>query len=658
MSSPIGPNHTHEDLPDARTPPDLPGDAQRTRRSSAIVGLLAVLVLGTAVRATIVSRGRIGYLFDIDLFAEWTRSLHEHGLSGFYQATSFSDYPPLFTLTMWLIGHAATAFDGGLTDGHLLHVLLKIPACIGDLVIALTLFVEGRRIFGDGRAVGAAALYYLNPLSFYDSAYWGQVDSIHTAMVLLSVVFIARRRWTICGLFIGLAMLQKFQAIAFVPLILFEAYRYRRWRGLGACFLGAGIAACAVLAPFAGAGVVKDVMSRAYVGVVGQYHSLSPSAFNIWHLPGLVSANKSEHQGVGLLSITPDMDDNAVPRVVSRVAARGRETFRADETRLLRLTWRRISLIAYSIAVALILTVGSYRSDGVTRLASAALLGLAFFLIPTEMHERYAHPTIALLAVWAVGGVWKERVFSLLSVLLLLNLTWIQPVRDIAPEIAATIVLTFVGILVWIAVGQRKKAATAEVDAHAACSNRSKEPTPQPSRIISLFRWATYACTAAAIAACVAAVAYEPPIVEAASDGDRVYLSELTPVRAVQGWGELQTDASVTGSVIHIGDTVHMRGLGTHAPSTVSYDIPSGFDTFEAVVGIDSESSGGSATASVYLDEKLVFGSELMTPLTEPVVISVPLNGTTRLTLKTDPTPDGNTSDHVDWGSAMLRRGR
>ena len=75
------------------------------------------------------------------------------------------------------------------------------------------------------------------------------------------------------------------------------------------------------------------------------------------------------------------------------------------------------------------------------------MLGMAFFLIPTEMHERYAMPAIAVLALWAVSGEWKERAYYLLSVLLLLNLTAVLGVEDIARVVAGMIVALFLMML-------------------------------------------------------------------------------------------------------------------------------------------------------------------------------------------------------------------
>lgn len=91
----------------------------------------------------------------------------------------------------------------------------------------------------------------------------------------------------------------------------------------------------------------------------------------------------------------------------------------------------------------------------------------------------------------------------------------------------------------------------------------------------------------------------EPTLIT--SDGDRVRLSSLTPVKSSQGWGSLKIDQSITGNPLKIGDQTFTHGLGTHAESTVVYRLKRSYKTLRAVIGIDEQAgSKGSARFSVY----------------------------------------------------------
>lgn len=137
-----------------------------------------------------------------------------------------------------------------------------------------------------------------------------------------------------------------------------------------------------------------------------------------------------------------------------------------------------------------------------------------------------------------------------------------------------------------------------------------------------------------------------------------LYLSLLTPLSVQQGWGDFTVDRSVGGGPIQPDAQVHLRGLGTHAPSRLVYAIPEGYDFFEATVGINRSTKGaGSVRVSVSLDDREpIYVSPLLTGTSEPAPVRVPLNGAKRILLQADPTADGNRFDHVDWAGARFVR--
>ncbi|MHC4696921.1 MAG: NPCBM/NEW2 domain-containing protein, partial [Planctomycetota bacterium] len=525
--------------------------------------------------------------------------------------------------------------------------LLKVPACLADLAIAIVLYVEGRRLLGSVPGAAASALYFLNPVTIYNSAYWGQVDAIHTAFVLAAIVCVSRKRWALAGVAMALALLQKFQAIAFLPLVALEIYRLARWRGIARGALAGAVMAVVIALPFAWHGALGDALQRGYVKVIGQYNELSHNAYNVWYL--------TPH---------PETYDTTAPYVIARAAAQGSATIPDDASRLLLLSWRNISLIAYSLCVAAILSLYSLRTGAIARLQAAGLLSLAFFLVPTEMHERYSFPAIAMFALWAASSPWRERAFVLLSVLCLLNLTDVQPARSISTHIAGANVLMFIVIAAWLLLSRNGNAGHLDVERKTTSNGRTSpdhatqpaEPTPPPSRLITWFRRLTLLAwlTAGAFAGWLGhKIAVAPPTTTSEAT---VYLSTLTPTHAEQGWRTLATDRSVAGGLIHLDDTYYLHGLGTHAPARITYTLPEGYEFFETLVGIKHTNTQGSATVSVHLDGRQAYLSPRITGSTEPLTIRVPLDGARRLTLRVDPTSDGKRADHVDWAGACLTR--
>ena len=141
------------------------------------------------------------------------------------------------------------------------------------------------------------------------------------------------------------------------------------------------------------------------------------------------------------------------------------------------------------------------------------------------------------------------------------------------------------------------------------------------------------------------------------SSSAALFLGDLRPLSVSQGWGDFAVDQSVDGNRIRLGGEPYARGLGTHAPSRILYDVPEGYTWFEAAVGIDDETAGrGTAVAWVRLDGRLVYESPELRGGRPPVIVRIPLEGARQIQLDTDPTADGQQFDHVCWADARLLR--
>jgi Gpi18-like mannosyltransferase len=600
--------------------------------------LIVFLLFGLSVRTAVVLTPGAGHDADQQLFVIWARNLQTHGFGDFYSMTSFCNYPPLMLLILWFLGHAAALFDGVLANDALMRMLVKVPANVADVAIAVVLYRHGRRLFSPSAALAAAAIYFFNPVSIYVSAYWGQVDSIHSLLLLLSLVVLQHRRWTLAGSFTALAVLQKLQSASVLPLILLEVFRLARRRGLSRWALGCAIAILPVCAPFFTAGVLDTALRHGYIDVIGQYKDLSLNAYNLWYLIA-----------------TPSAADTSVPPAIARIVAGGRTHFSEVESWLLWFTWRTISLILYLLFVAVILGLYSLRPGAVARFGAAATLGLAFFMIPTEMHERYALPVLALAPLWAVAGAWRERIYFLVSALLALNLAAVIPAEEFAGGIAAMMLFCFLALIAGLGVAASAPSLQPASAADPMLPLSTDDATASP--VIALFRRATCLSLATATTLAVYILFRALLATPIQSSPDVLFLGDIKPLSAVQGWGRLRTDRAVTGSLLRLGETYYLRGLGTHAPGNIRYRLPPGFDRFRAMVGID-RATGGRGTVEVFVevDGDIRFQSGPIHGGDGPHDVSVPIAGAQELVLRAEPGREGAFHDHVDWALARLER--
>ncbi|WTX58391.1 NPCBM/NEW2 domain-containing protein [Streptomyces sp. NBC_00648] len=141
-------------------------------------------------------------------------------------------------------------------------------------------------------------------------------------------------------------------------------------------------------------------------------------------------------------------------------------------------------------------------------------------------------------------------------------------------------------------------------------------------------------------------------------------LSDLPWTSAVGGWGPVERDRSNgeqtagDGRTLTIGGTAYAKGLGTHAPSDISYYLGGACSSLGVDVGVDDESTkGGSVRFQIWRDTTLVADSGVRTAADPPRHLSADLKGGSKLRLVVTDGGDGINYDHADWADAKLACG-
>ena len=414
---------------------DTGAPARTTGTQGAVGAILIVLVLGLALRLIIAYLlPGSGFKVDLGAFQFWASDLARNGPLGFYERDFFHDYTPGYLYVLWLVGVVGNAV-GGIGD------LIKIPPVIADLAIGWLTWSMVRELGGRDRlALAAGAVAVLNPISWFDSVVWGQVDSFGVVFLLLGLRALWRDKPERAAIFTVIAAIIKPQLGILVPLVAVVTIRRALWPldrapdgepatepGGGTGFLArvrawerrtgspsrilttglAGYLTALVLclpfglsvielsaqAPFIGSGLVDQIVVAG-----GGYPYLTVNAYNAWALVPGDLGNSLASSGLWICdAVTANANQ----------CSQGTAVFGPIPAVL-------VGAVLLLATMALVLGMAARHPDRLTLLVALSLLALAFFAVPTRVHERYGFPFFALAAILvAISPRWRVAYVAL-----------------------------------------------------------------------------------------------------------------------------------------------------------------------------------------------------------------------------------------------------
>lgn len=139
------------------------------------------------------------------------------------------------------------------------------------------------------------------------------------------------------------------------------------------------------------------------------------------------------------------------------------------------------------------------------------------------------------------------------------------------------------------------------------------------------------------------------------------YVSDLDFLTQSNGWGPVERDTSNgeadggDGATLTIDGVEYGKGLGVHAPSSVTVYLGGACDRFTADVGVDDEvGSQGTVAFRVDGDGSALAETDVMTGSDAATALDVDVTGVDLLTLAVTDGGDGISYDHADWADAAL----
>ena len=324
-----------------------------------------------------------GHSTDMDCFWGWSDMIAEYGFEAFYQSDAFTDYPPGYMYVLYALGSIKNIFN--IAD-WLYVIILKLPAVLCDIITGYIIFKTSKKRFNENTSLLLSGIYMLNPAIILNSSLWGQVDSVYTLGIILTLLMLSEKKLIASFFIFAVCVFIKPQSLIFTPVLIFsvidEAVLKLDFKRLGKLILGAfGAVFLMVLMalPFGLLNVLEQ-----YISTISSYPHLTVNAFNLW---GALGQNWTE--------LTPYFSILSSGFIV--------------------------------IIVALSVRVFFYNKGKERYFMTAAFLCFSTFMLSVKMHDRYAFPAIAMLLLTFLFSKRKDifLAFVLMSMSQFFNTSWV-----------------------------------------------------------------------------------------------------------------------------------------------------------------------------------------------------------------------------------------
>lgn len=342
-----------------------------------------------------------GFPNDVHWFSQWGLTLEKVGPSHFYAASPDTDYPPGYLYILWFVGSISQALASATgTDVQSISMsLVKLPPMLLDIGDALLLYHVAQRLSVDPKTsasagVTAAAIYLFNPVSWYDSAIWGQADSAGVFVALLGMI--ALLRWPpeiAAALSVVCALVKPQFGVVMMPLVGVVLFRRHLLPSHDANLLGTQSHWCSGNGPM-------RLLTSAAIALVVFYALVIPFDLNLTKFLDRMESTANNYPFLSVNAFNPWA--LVTSGADHSLMLAGIDHWARDDVALVG------ELTGVSIGTALLIAgfiLGtlrlSWRIDNYSIMLVGAYLCLCFFILPTRVHERYVFEAFAFLSVLA-----------------------------------------------------------------------------------------------------------------------------------------------------------------------------------------------------------------------------------------------------------------
>ncbi len=392
--------------------PPVATTADRGSRRVELVALAAILLAGLAIRLW--SLRFPGYKVDVSLFTDWTNGLLRIPFDQYYGLESpWCDYLPGYLYILAGTGWLKDLISGnGQLTLQTFEPWIKAGPILADLVLGVVVFQLCRRFTGAKRSLLAASLFVFNPGVIFISSVWGQVESIASALYMLSLLALVSGSPILAAIWAGLGFVTKPQYAVFLGVIGIAYLRSDLLR-LPSVLSSGGRPA------WAGWSVRRVILPVAILIATAEL-LLLPFSTSLWPAPNVewTFVYKVTNAEIGSFASA-----GAFNLWGTQIAG-----IRHLDSQLgwFHLSYQSWGFILFAVTAAVSLLLAWRRSnDPESVLWAAFLMAFGFFEVLTKMHERYLFPALPLIAAAVAFRLWLLPLYLAISALYFVNVWYI-----------------------------------------------------------------------------------------------------------------------------------------------------------------------------------------------------------------------------------------
>lgn len=344
-----------------------------------------------------------GYKIDQGSFLYWYNYASGGNFSNFYEPPNWSDYPPFNVYLFWFFGNLflkPAALIHSLFPSSTLSLQLftsiavKLPAILFNTALTVLIYIFLRRRFSFRASMAAASFHAFNPAVIYDLAVWGQMDSVYSFIMALSLMLLLSRKYELSSLLLSIGILTKPQSVLLAPFLIYMLLKEKNWTRFLSCAVVSTLAILLIVLPFA-KGNPLSFLLNIYGKAYSVYPYTSINAYNFWAL-----------------------------------AAGPAKFWLPDNQEILNLSLRSWGIILFMLFTSCVLWRFHKKSSESVLLFSVFLLTSGFFFFMTRMHERYiffALPALSFTLPYLPRLGW---IYAALSLTFFATLYYILPILN------------------------------------------------------------------------------------------------------------------------------------------------------------------------------------------------------------------------------------